>query len=94
MIILCVLETMVLKTLLMSGTTFINGRNLDNTLKSKDITLLTKVRTGKALVFSVVACDSWTTKKTEHQRIDAFELWCWRKLLRVPGTQGDQTSQS
>ena len=77
MTILCVLETMVLKTLLMSGTTFINGRNLDNTLKSKDITLLTKVRTGKALVFSVVACDSWTTKKTEHQRIDAFKL-CWR----------------
>ena len=58
----------------MSGTTLINGRNLDKILKSKDITLLTKVCTGKALVFSVVTCESWTTKKTEHQRIDAFKL--------------------
>ena len=62
--------------------------NLDNILKSRDITLPTKVRLVKAMVFPVVmyGCESWTVKKTEHQRIDAFELWCWRRLLRVPWT--------
>ena len=62
--------------------------NLDNILKSRDITLSTKVRLVKAMVFPVVmyGCDSWTIKKAEHQRIDAFELWCWRRLLRVPWT--------
>ena len=61
---------------------------LDNVLKSRDITLLTKVHTVKAVVFPVVmyGCDSWTIKKAEHQRIDAFKLWCWRRLLRVPWT--------
>ena len=60
--------------------------NLDSILKSRDITLPTKVHLGKAVVFPVVmyGCESWTIKKTEHQRIDAFELWCWRRLLRVP----------
>ena len=62
--------------------------NLDSTLKSTDITLPTKVCLVKAMVFPVVmyGCESWTTKKTEHRRIDAFELWCWRRLLRVPWT--------
>ena len=62
--------------------------NLDNMLKSRDITLPTKVHLVKAIVFSVVmyGCESWTIKKVEHQRIDAFELWCWRRLLRVPWT--------
>ena len=62
--------------------------NLDSILKSRDITLLTKVRLVKATVCPVVmyGCESWTVKKAEHQRIDAFELWCWRKLLRVPWT--------
>ena len=62
--------------------------NLDSILKSKDITLPTKVRLVKAMVFPVVmyACESWTVKKAEHQRIDIFELWCWRRLLRVPWT--------
>ena len=57
-------------------------------LKSRDITLPTKVRLVKAMVFPVVmyGCESWTGKKAEHQRIDAFELWCWRRLLRVPWT--------
>ena len=60
--------------------------NLDNIFKSRDITLLTKVRLDKAVVFPVVmyGCESWTIKKAEHQGIDAFELWCWRRLLRVP----------
>ena len=59
--------------------------NLDSILKSRDITLPTKVRLVKAMVFPVVmcGCESWTVKKVEHQRIDAFELWCWRRLLRV-----------
>ena len=59
--------------------------NLDNILKSRDITLSTKVHLVKAMVFPVVmyGCESWTVKKAEHQRIDAFELWCWRRLLRV-----------
>ena len=62
--------------------------NLDSILKSRDITLLTKVCTVKALVFPVVmyGCESWTIRKAEHRRIDAFELWCWRRLLRVPWT--------
>ena len=61
---------------------------LDSLLKSRDITLPTKVRLVKAHVFSMViyGCESWTVKKAEHQRIDAFELWCWRRLLRVPWT--------
>ena len=60
--------------------------NLDSILKSRDITLPTKVRLVKAMVFPVVmyGCESWTVKKAERQRIDAFELWCWRRLLRVP----------
>ena len=62
--------------------------NLDSILKSRDITLPTKVRLVKAMVFPVVmyGCESWTIKKTECQRIDAFELWCWRRFLRVPWT--------
>ena len=62
--------------------------NLDSILKSRDITLPTKVHLVKAMVFPVVmyGCESWTIKKSERQRIDAFELWCWRKLLRVPWT--------
>ena len=68
------------------------GRNvmtdLDNILKSRDITLPTKVSLVKAMVFPVAmyGCESWTIRKAEHQRIDAFELWCWRRLLRVPWT--------
>ena len=62
--------------------------NLDSVLKSKDVTLPTKVRLLKAMVFPVVmyGCENWTVKKAECQRIDAFELWCWRRLLRVPWT--------
>ena len=62
--------------------------NLDSILKSRDITLSTKVHLVKAIVFPVVmyGCESWTIKKTEHQRIDVFELWCWRRFLRVPWT--------
>ena len=62
--------------------------NLDSILKSRDITLLTKVCLVKAMVFPVVmyGCESWTVKKAERQRIDGFELWCWRRLLRVPWT--------
>ena len=62
--------------------------NVDNIFKSRDITLPTKVRLVKAMVFPVVTygCESWTIKKAEHQRIDASELWCWRRLLRVPWT--------
>ena len=69
--------------------------NLDSILKSRDITLLTKVRLVKAVVFPVVMyrCESWTVKKAERRRIDAFELWCWRRLLRESlGLQGDPTS--
>ena len=62
--------------------------NLDSIFKSRDITLTTKVRLVKAMVFPMVmcGCESWTVKKAERQRIDAFELWCWRRLLRVPWT--------
>ena len=70
--------------------------NLDSIFKSRDITLPTKVRLVKAMVFPVVMyeCESWTVKKAECQRIDAFELRCWRRLLRVLGLQGDPTSPS
>ena len=63
--------------------------NLDSILKSRDITLPTNVRLVKAMVFPMVlnGCESWTVKKAERQRIDAFELWCWRRLLRVPWTE-------
>ena len=62
--------------------------NLDSVFKSRDITLLTKIRIVKAMVFPVVTygCESWTIKQAQHQRIDAFELWCWRRLLKVPWT--------
>ena len=62
--------------------------NLDSIVKSRDITLSIKVHLAKAMVFPVVmyGCESWTIKKAEHRRIDAFELWCWRRLLRVPWT--------
>ena len=62
--------------------------NLDSILKSRDITLPTKVRLVEAMVFPVVmyGCENWTTKRAEHRRIDAFELWCWGKLLTVPWT--------
>ena len=62
--------------------------NADSILRTRDVTLPTKVRLVKTMVFPVVmyACESWTVKKAEHQRIDAFELWCWRRLLRVPWT--------
>ena len=61
-------------------------KNIDNVSESRDITLPTKVHLVKAMVFPVVmfGCDSWTIKKAEHRRIDAFQLWCWRRLLRVP----------
>ena len=70
--------------------------NLDSTLKSRDITLSTNVCLVKAMAFPVVlyGCESWTVKKAECCRIDAFELWCWRRLLRVLGLQGDPTSPS
>ena len=69
--------------------------NLDSMLKSRDITLPTEVRLVKAMVFQVVmyGCESWTVKKAEHRKIDAFELWCWRRLLRVPWT-ARRSSQS
>ena len=62
--------------------------NLDSTLKNRDLTLPTNVHIVRAMVFLVVMCgyESWTIQKAEHQRIDAFELWCWRRLLRVPWT--------
>ena len=62
--------------------------NLDSILKSRDMTLPTKIRLVKAMVFPVVmsGCESWTIKKAEHRRTDAFELWCWRRLLRIPWT--------
>ena len=70
--------------------------NLDNILKSRDIVLPTKVHLVKAMVFPVVmyGCESWTLKKTEHQKIDGFELWCWRRLLRVPWTAKRSTHPS
>ena len=70
--------------------------NLDSILKSRDITLSTNVCLVKAMVIPVVGygCESWAIQKAEHRRIDAFELWCWRRLLRVPRLQGDPTSPS
>ena len=70
--------------------------NLDSMLKTRDVTLSTKVRLVKAMVFPLVmyGFESWTIKKAKHRRIDAFELWCWRRLLRVLGLQGDRTSPS
>ena len=70
--------------------------NLDSILKSRDITLPTKVHLVKAMVFPVVmyGCESWTIKKSECRRIYVFELWCWRRLLRVPWIQGEPTSPS
>ena len=69
--------------------------NLDSILKSRDITLSTKARLINTMVFSVVmyGCESWTIKRAEHRRIDAFELWCWRRFLRVPWT-GRRSNQS
>ena len=70
--------------------------NLDCILKIRDVTLPTKVCLVTAMIFPVVmyGCESWTIKKADYRRIDAFELWCWRRLLRVPWTQGDPTSPS
>ena len=70
--------------------------NLDSIFKSRDITLSTRVHLVKVMVFPVVmyGCESWTIKKAEHRRIDAFELWCWRRLLRVLGLQGEPSSLS
>ena len=70
--------------------------NLDSIFKSRDITLSTKVCLVEAMVFPVImyGCESWTIKKAERRRIDALELWCWRRLLRVLGLQGDPTSPS
>ena len=64
--------------------------NLDHILKSRDITLLTKVRLVKSIIFPVVMhrCESWTIQKAEHRRVDAFELWCWRRLMSIPWTTG------
>ena len=75
-----------IKSLLLLGRKIMT--NLDSIFKSRDISLPTKVRLIKAMVFPVVTygCDNWTVKKAEHRRIDAFELWCWRRLLRVPWT--------
>ena len=79
---------------------FLLGRkaitNLDSIFKSRDITLPTKVHLVESVVFPVVVyeCENWTIKKAEHQRTHAFELWCWRRLLRVPSMQGDQSSAS
>ena len=70
--------------------------NVDSIIKSRDLTWLTKVHIVKAMVFPVVIdrCESWAIRKAEHQRIDAFRLWCWRRLLRVPLISRSQTSQS
>jgi hypothetical protein len=67
--------------------------NLDSVLKSRDVTLPTKIHLVKAMVFPVVmyGCENWTIRKSNHQRIDAFKLWCWRRLLRVPWTARSQT---
>ena len=90
---------MVTAALKLKDTLFLGRKamtNLDSTLKRRDITLLTKVQIVKAMVFLVVmyGYESWTIKKAERRRIDAFELWCWRRLLESLGLQGDQTSQS
>ena len=82
---------MVIATMKLKDAYFLRKKfmtNLDSILKSRDITLPTKARLVKAMVFPVVmyGCESWTVKKAEHQRIDAFEVWCWRRLLRIPWT--------
>ena len=82
---------MLTATMKLKGIYSLEGKlmtNLDNILKIRDITLPTKVSLVKAMVFPIVmyGCESWTIKKAEHRRIDAFELWCWRRLLRVPWT--------
>ena len=80
------------RRLLLGGKVMIN---LDSIFKSRDITLPTKAHLVKAMVFpSMYGCESWTVKKADCRRIDAFELWCWRRLLRVLGLQGDPTSPS
>ena len=81
-----------IKTLLLLGRKVMT--NIDSILKSRDITLLTNVSIAKAMVFLVVmhGCESWTIKKAEQQRIDAFEQWCWRRLESPLELQGDQTS--
>ena len=81
-----------IKRCLLLGRKFLT--NLDSIFKSRDVTLPTKVRLVKAMVFPVVmyGCKSWTVKKAECRRIDAFELWCWRRLLRVPWTARSPTS--
>ena len=81
-----VIAAMKLKRRLLFGRKVMS--NLDSILKSRDMTLPTEVRLVKAMVFPVAmyGCESWTIKKAEHQRIDVFELWCWRRLLRVPWT--------
>ena len=87
---------MVTAAIKLKDTYFLEGvmTNIDSIFKSRDITLPTKVRLVKAMVFPVVmyGCESWTVKKAEHQRIDAFELWCWRRLLESLGLQGDPTN--
>ena len=77
-----------IKRHLLLGRKAMSMTNLDSILKSRDVTLPTKVHLVKAMVFPVVmyGCESWTVKKAESRRIDAFELWCWRRLLRVPWT--------
>ena len=82
---------MVIAAMKLKNTYFLEGKvmtNLDSIFKSRDITLLTKVCVVKAMVFPVVMyeCESWTVKKTEHRRIEGFEMWCWRRLLTVPWT--------
>ena len=85
-----------IKRLLLLGRKAMTNLDMAKTLRSRDITLPTKVHLVKAMIFPVVmyGCESWTIKKADAQRIDAFELWCWRRLLRVPVTARDQTSQS
>ena len=87
----CLVKAMVLLAVIMDIRVELQRKvmtNLDSILKSRDITLPTKVPLAKAMIFPVVVygCESCTVKKAEHRRIDAFELWCWRRLLRVPGT--------
>ena len=86
MVCLVICEALEKERRLLLGRKVMN--NLDSIFKSRDIVLPTKVCVVKAMVFPVVmyGCESWTVKKAEHQRIDAFELWCWRRLLRVPWT--------
>ena len=86
---------MVTAAMYLKDTPWKKSYDLDSILKNRDITLLTKVCLVKAVVFPIVMCEceSWTVKKAEHRRIDAFELWCWRRLLRIPWT-ARRSSQS